>query len=422
MSTALPAEIRVNSYTKDNQAGSSITALADGGWLVTWDSYGQDGSFEGIYQQRYAASGDKAGGEIRVNTTTVGEQFKPSVTALADGGWLVTWTSYEQDFDWYNIYQQRYAASGAKVGTETRVTTNTVDDYADPSVIGLKDGGWIVTWTSLQPGNTHDVHQQRFSADGQALGPTGPATLSLAAQAVSEGKPGSAGQLTVGAFDTSQGYTYTLLDDAGGRFAVTQSGTLVVQSGIKLDYEQATSHQVRVQVQDKVTGRTFAQAYQVSVADVASENLTGSAAADVLKGGRFGDTFRGSGGNDKLYGGLGNDKLYGGSGRDSFVFDTRLSKSTNVDKVYDFKSRDDSFQLENSIFTKLGKGSSKGVKFKSDMFVEGKKAQDREDRIVYDKKTGALYYDQDGTGSKAQVKIATITNKTKLYYHDFFVI
>ena len=61
-------------------------------------------------------------------------------------------------------------------------------------------------------------------------------------------------------------------------------------------------------------------------------------------------------------------------------------------------------------------------KFKSYMFVEGTKAKYAVDRIVYDKKTGALYYDQDGTGSNAQVKIATISNKTKLYYHDFFVI
>jgi Ca2+-binding RTX toxin-like protein len=118
----------------------------------------------------------------------------------------------------------------------------------------------------------------------------------------------------------------------------------------------------------------------------------------------------------------GNDKLYGGTGKDTFVFDTRLNKTKNVDKIYDFKSKDDSFHLDNAIFTKLGRGSTAGVKFKSDMFVEGTRAKDREDRIVYDKKSGALYYDKDGTGGSAQVKIATIVNKTKLYYHDFFVI
>jgi Ca2+-binding RTX toxin-like protein len=94
-----------------------------------------------------------------------------------------------------------------------------------------------------------------------------------------------------------------------------------------------------------------------------------------------------------------------------------------VEKIADFRYQDDSIYLDNKYFTKLGSGTfSKPKKFKSDMFVNSKKAQDAEDRIVYDKKTGKLYYDQDGTGSKAQVQIATITNKTALKYHDFFVI
>lgn len=111
------------------------------------------------------------------------------------------------------------------------------------------------------------------------------------------------------------------------------------------------------------------------------------------------------------------------SASDSLQSETRLNKSTNVDRVSDFRSADDTFWLDNKVFTKVGSGSlSRPKKFKSDMFTEGKAAQDAEDRIVYDKKTGALYYDQDGTGSKAQVKIATLVNKTKLTYHDFFVI
>ena len=147
---------------------------------------------------------------------------------------------------------------------------------------------------------------------------------------------------------------------------------------------------------------------------LANISLTGSSTANILTG---------NSGANKLYGGLGNDQLRGGSGKDVFVFDTKLNKSTNVDKVLDFKSKDDSFQLDNKVFTKLGSGTvSKPKKFNSDMFVEGKKAQDREDRIVYDKKTGALYYDKDGTGGAAQVKIATLTKNLKMTYADFFVI
>ncbi|NBJ09550.1 calcium-binding protein [Microvirga arsenatis] len=163
---------------------------------------------------------------------------------------------------------------------------------------------------------------------------------------------------------------------------------------------------------------------RVTVAEGLPLNLTGTNGANVLMGNAAVNTLRGLGGNDTIYGKAGNDKLYGGTGRDTFIFDTRPNKSTNVDKIYDFKARDDSFWLDNAVFTKLGRAGSEArpVKFKSDMFVTGTRAQDREDRIVYDKKTGNLYYDADGTGRTAQVKIATLVNKTTLKFDDFFVI
>jgi Ca2+-binding RTX toxin-like protein len=151
-------------------------------------------------------------------------------------------------------------------------------------------------------------------------------------------------------------------------------------------------------------------------------SLGGSDTANAMTGNRGANALKGLGGNDKLTGKAGNDLLYGGTGKDVFVFDATLHKTRNVDKVYDFKSSDDSFHLDNVVFTKLGKGSTAGVRFKAEMFVEGTRAKDQKDRIVYDKKTGALYYDQDGTGSAAQVKIAMIVNKTKLFWHDFYVI
>ncbi|MBF9195623.1 hypothetical protein [Microvirga terrestris] len=182
----------------------------------------------------------------------------------------------------------------------------------------------------------------------------------------------------------------------------------------------------------KLSGVSSKRSGNLTGSDTANEiaghtgknTLKGQGGNDVLKASSGNDMLYGGSGSDKLYGGTGNDKLYGGTGagKDVFVFDTRPSKSTNVDRIYDFSTKYDSIQLEDKIFTKLGKGSSKGVKFKADMFVQGTSAQDAEDRIIYDSKTGALYYDQDGTGAKAQVKIATIGNKTKLYYHDFFVI
>ena len=45
------------------------------------------------------ASFATAGAETRVNTHISGDQSDQSVVALADGGWVVTWTSDGQDGD-----------------------------------------------------------------------------------------------------------------------------------------------------------------------------------------------------------------------------------------------------------------------------------------------------------------------------------
>jgi VCBS repeat-containing protein len=167
----LATEVRVNTTTFDSQFVPSVAGLLDGGYVVTWQSISQDGSFGGIYQQRYDAAGAADGVERLVNTTTTDQQLAPSVTALADGGWIVTWQSFNQDASDYGIYQQRYNASGVADGIETRVNTTTTNEQADPSVAALADGGWVVTWESLnQDGSSHGVYQQRFDALGAADG------------------------------------------------------------------------------------------------------------------------------------------------------------------------------------------------------------------------------------------------------------
>jgi len=55
------------------------------------------------------------------------------------------------------------------------------------------------------------------------------------------------------------------------------------------------------------------------------------------------------------------------------------------------------------------------------MFINGATAGDANDFIVYDKTTGALFYDQDGSGGTAQVQIALLANKPHLTFNDIFV-
>jgi serralysin len=48
--------------------------------------------------------------------------------------------------------------------------------------------------------------------------------------------------------------------------------------------------------------------------------------------------------------------------------------------------------------------------------------RDKEDRILYHKKGGALFYDPDGTGSAKAIQFATITKNLAIKAKDFYVI
>lgn len=60
-------------------------------------------------------------------------------------------------------------------------------------------------------------------------------------------------------------YTFSLTDDAGGRFAVDSStGEITVADGYRIDYETATSYSVTVEVTD-ATGNTYSEAMTIQV-------------------------------------------------------------------------------------------------------------------------------------------------------------
>ncbi len=146
--------------------------------------------------------------------------------------------------------------------------------------------------------------------------------------------------------------------------------------------------------------------------------LIGNAGANIIKGG----TVSAARIADVLNGGLGNDTLSGGLGRDTFIFNTKLSSTANLDKITDFSAVDDVIHLENTgIFTALGsaRGTLSTAKFWAS--TTGK-AHDTNDRILYNTRTGELFYDPDGTGRQAAVEFANLTNKAKITAADFVVI
>lgn len=254
---------------------------------------------------------------------------------------------------------------------------------------------------------------------------------------------GEGGQLTLllkTALSTSGRYFY--FGDAGGKdlpnyvlvsdapepnlptdFTLTGTrgnDTIRIGVGLNQHLQNANVTVFGRQGQDKIYG---ASGNDKLYGETGNDLISGGGGADWIFGGSGHDTVLGFHGNDRIHGGLGNDKMRGGSGSDVFVFDTKLNARSNMDRVFDFNVKYDSIYLDNAVFTKVGKGSlEKPVKLKMGAFWSGSEAHDANDRILYDKANGALYYDKDGTGSAAQVKFAQLSKGLKMSHHDFFIV
>lgn len=143
--------------------------------------------------------------------------------------------------------------------------------------------------------------------------------------------------------------------------------------------------------------------------------MSGNTGANVLNGAAGNDRIYGGSGNDSVNGGIGNDALFGSFGADSFVFDTALNATANVDKLEDFKAVDDTIMLDRFIFTGIGTDGT----LAGEAFHLGTAAQDADDRIIYDKASGKIFYDADGNGAGAAILFATVNLGTNLTNLDF---
>lgn len=379
--TRIGAETRVNTFSSGEQDSPEVAALKDGGYVVSWSSFGQDGSDWGAYLQRYSATGAKVGVEVRINTTTTGAQDGPTVTGLADGGYLAVWEGNGAG-DGSGIFAQRFAANGTKVGGETRINTTTANEQTDAVVTALKNGGYIVTWhtapldndgneDSSAPG---DIHAQLFSATGAKVGEEARVnTTTLGNQeearvaALADGGyivvwngngVGDADGIFAQRFNASGA-------KVGGetRINTTTSGNQEFASvaalgdgGYVITWESYDANGINSDVYsqrfdangNKVSGLTGdALANTLKWTGTTSVIIDAGAGNDVLVGGVHNDHLVGGAGNDSLNGGRGADRMTGGDGNDLYyvdnladiVIESSAVKATGgADSVYSYLS------------------------------------------------------------------------------------
>lgn len=151
-----------------------------------------------------------------------------------------------------------------------------------------------------------------------------------------------------------------------------------------------------------------------------SDTLTGSSGNDKILGLGGSDSLIGNDGDDTLVGGLRDDTLEGGAGQDQFVFDVSRHfrrSAMGVDTILDFE-RPDQIVLAQKTFTKLEDGAISFARV-----VSAEHAKRSSALITYDRKTGALYYNENGraAGFGRGGQFASLIAGLQLVASDFVV-
>ncbi len=121
----------------NDQTQPSIAALGDGYVVVWYDPSPGDRDY--IRAQKYGFLGQKIGDEFIVSDLANVVSRDPDVTALANGGFAVTYETAAASID-LSIFN----ASGTRVSDVAILTGQ--NGGADPFVVAQPDGGMYVTW------------------------------------------------------------------------------------------------------------------------------------------------------------------------------------------------------------------------------------------------------------------------------------
>lgn len=236
------------------------------------------------------------------------------------------------------------------------------------------------------------------------------------------------GTSLVGTEDPDTGfydYTGTVTRFSFARSMGTAAGLQIEATGLSLDAanvlvpEYLTIFSQLVAGHDEIIG---SQMHEFITAGSGADTLRGGAGDDTLSGDQwtrdddtavYADLLYGGDGNDRLIADQGRDVLYGGRGVDMFVF----SPHSRLADAEDFNHRADMIGL--MYLEGIGRASRPlAAKF----FHVGKGAHDASDRIIYQRATGQIWYDEDGTGGARKILIGRVDAGAYLDVSDFWVM
>ncbi|MCB1516994.1 MAG: hypothetical protein KDJ19_05180 [Hyphomicrobiaceae bacterium] len=385
--------------TSDSGRSPDVAKLSDDGHVAVWRDTAS--GTESIMMQLYYASGTANGAPVQVDSRMVTNKFEPTVIALANDDFLVMWRDSPDAFD-TGIRAVHFRPDGLgyyTAGTEFSPTDDAGPHYGtNLAVSALPDGGYILTWAANGPADNYGIYAQRFDAADGKVGDTvlvntitdgyqlDPSVTTLANGAftiawessfgTSEGGDGDGsgvfGQLfKAQLFGTNS--RDTLTDDVGANWMDGRSGgdNLNGKGGDDVIYGQDGADTILGgsgkdslfggNQNDDLDGGSDddilkGQSGKDTLAGKSgNDQLLGGSQNDTLDGGADDDILKGQSGNDRLIVGKGNDKATGGSGDDRFIF----GKHEDTNTITDFQNNRDRIDLKAFGFASKAQALSK---------------------------------------------------------------
>ncbi len=128
-----------------SQTYGDAVPLVGGGWAVTWTSSLGTSIYE-MRLQTFGPDGASRGEEYRFGGAVQGA---PQMTRLADGSFVVAWTSGSSN-NTADVFAQRFTAAGAPDGSTFMLNNGEYRDQRLLELVSLKDGGFVAMWSQPQ--------------------------------------------------------------------------------------------------------------------------------------------------------------------------------------------------------------------------------------------------------------------------------
>jgi hypothetical protein len=169
-------EIAVNTTMRYRQLEPAVAALANGNFVVAWEDESKGASDPDIRARIFRPTGVGLASDFIVNTTRPAEQSRAAIAGLRNGGFVVAWQDWGGDGSGFAVRGQRYSNVGARLGGQFNVNRITRNDQQSTAVAALTGGGFAAAWddgsyTGADPNTYHDVRGQAFTQAGARSGP-----------------------------------------------------------------------------------------------------------------------------------------------------------------------------------------------------------------------------------------------------------